>query len=111
MTPSNEFFLIFLCTIFLTRLFLYVKPIQSPTWGGFRLHHYMYGMLAVIIGLWIHSLGLYAIGFGLFVYELTYPIIGGKTHADNYSIRSLLGTTGFILLTFIFREYLVLLMV
>lgn len=109
MTPSNEFFLIFLGTILIVRLFLFLKPIASPTIGGFRIHHYMYGIVAVLVGLFIHSTILYAVGLGLYIDELAYLIIGGKTHADNYSAKSLVGTALFVSIVFVCKEYLVLL--
>jgi uncharacterized membrane protein len=110
MTPGNEFFLIFFCTVLITRVLLYFKPIPSPTVGGFRTHHYMYGIIAIAVGFFTHSIILYAIGLGLFIDELAYLIIRGKTHADNYSTRSLCGTLGFVFLVFIFREYFIFLM-
>ena len=105
MISDNEFFLIFLGTIIVVRLFLLLKPIPSPTVGGFRIHHYMYGLVAMFVGLLLHTAIIYAIGLGLFVDELTYLIIGGKTHADNYSIKSIVGTLVFILVVLIFRKY------
>lgn len=107
MTQPNEFFLIFFLTIIAVRVFLFLKPIPSPTVEGFRVHHYMYGVVLVVIGLLVHSIVVYAIGFGLFIDELTYLLIGGKTHTDNYSVKSLVGTGICIILVFIFREYLI----
>lgn len=89
------------------RLFLFLHPIPAPTIGKFRTHHYMFGILGVILGLITGSLVIYAIGLGLFVDELTYLLMGGKTHADNYSKISLMGTLFFIILVFIFRNNLV----
>lgn len=108
MTTASQFFAIFLSTIVITRLFLFVKPISSPTISGFRIHHYMYGIIAIVIGLFIHSILLYAIGLGLFVDELAYLIIGGKDHKDNYSKASLFGTLIFVIVVYILRDYIVL---
>jgi hypothetical protein len=104
---STYFFFIFLITIFATRLFLFLRPIPAPTIGKFRTHHYMFGLLGMVVGLFTHSVLISAIGLGLFVDELTYILIGGKTHADNYSKISLLGTLFFIVLVFIFRNNLI----
>ncbi len=101
------FFFTFLITILATRLFLFLRPIPAPTIGKFRTHHYMFGLLGIVVGLLIHSVLVFAIGLGLFVDELTYILIGGKTHADNYSKISLLGTLFFIVLVFIFRNNLI----
>jgi hypothetical protein len=103
---TSYFFLIFALTVVLTRLVIYIKPIASPTVGGFRIHHYMYGIVGIIAGLLLHSILIYAIGLGLFVDELTYLLIRGKDHKDNYSKISLLGTAIFVLLVFLFKNYL-----
>ena len=107
MASADQFFLIFLCTILITRIFLFYKPISSPTIGNFRMHHYMYGIAAIIIGLIMNSIVIYAIGLGLFIDELTYLLIKGKTHADNYSAKSLIGTLFFIVIICVLRNHLV----
>ncbi len=109
MPHADQFFYIFLATVLITRVFLFIKPTASPTVKGFRLHHYMYGIVLVVIGLMFHSLATYAIGLGLFVDEVSYLVIKGKTHKDNYSTKSILGTLALVLLVFICRKYLVLL--
>ena len=103
---ANQFFLIFLATILITRIVVYLRPVPSPTIGNFRLHHYMYGIVLIVIGLIASFMPIYAVGFGLFIDELTYLIIGGKTHEDNYSKKSLVGTLFFIILAFFFRDYI-----
>jgi len=102
----DYFFLVFLATIVITRVFLLLSPTPAPTIGNVRIHHYMYGLIAIMIAFVIHSLILYAIGLGLFVDELTYLIIGGKTHKDNYSAISLSGTLILIVAVFFLRNWL-----
>ena len=104
MNVNNYFFLIFFLTVIVTRLLLYLKPLPSPTIKGFRLHHYMFGVVLIPVAILLNTLELYAVGFGLFMDELTYLLIGGKNHRDNYSISSLVGTVLFVILVFIFRE-------
>lgn len=104
---SNNFFLIFAITIVATRLIIFFHPIPAPTIGKFRIHHYMYGLIAIAIGLTFQSIMLYAIGMGLFVDELTYLLMRGKTHKDNYSKISLLGTLILVTIVFIFKNYFV----
>src|SRR3989344_7468581 len=103
MTIGNQFFLIFLSTILITRLFLYFRPIPALTIKGFRTHHWMYGLIGVPIALISHSLIIYAVSWGLFVDELTYIIIQGKDHKDNYSKVSLVGTLVFIVIVFFLK--------
>lgn len=103
---DDYFFTIFLATVAITRLLIFIFPIPAPTFGKFRIHHYMYGLIGILMGIVFHSVLIYAIGFGLFVDELTYLLIGGKNHKDNYSKVSLLGTLFFVIIVFVFREYL-----
>lgn len=104
---DHIFFFVFLITIILTRIVLYFHPTSSPTFVKFRLHHYMYGIVLIIFGLIFHKLLLYGIGWGLFIDELTYLLIRGKTHADNYSTASLIGTIIFMIIIFILKSNLV----
>ena len=98
------FFIIFFITILVTRVFLYVHPTPSPTINGFRTHHYMYGLVLAPVGALVGSVTIFAVGVGLFVDELGYLLIGGKTHEENYSKASLLLLTLLIVLAYIFRE-------
>ena len=68
----------------------------------------MYGIVGILFGLIIHSVIIYAIGLGLFVDELAYLLMRGKTHEDNYSKISLLGTAVFVIIVFLFKNYLIL---
>ena len=68
----------------------------------------MYGLIGIFAGLVFHSVVLYAIGLGLFFDELTYILIRGKNHKDNYSKISLLGTLFLVVIVFIFRNYFIL---
>ena len=97
---SNYFFLIFLATVVITRIFIFIYPIPAPTFGKFRIPHYMYGLVGIFTGLAFHSILIYAIGLGLFIDELTYLLMRGKNHKDNYSTISLLGTLFFVIIVF-----------
>lgn len=83
MSEEIYFFIIFLATILITRLLLYFKPIPSPTVKGFRLHHYMYGLLLMIIGALLKSTTIYAVGLALFLDEFPYLIHESGTHGDK----------------------------
>ena len=72
----HYFFLLFLITILVTRIVLYVKAISSQTVQGFRIHHWMYGVVLVILSFIYSNIALFAIGLGLFVDELSYILIG-----------------------------------
>lgn len=105
---SNQFFVIFFATVLTTRFFIYFFPISSPTIGKFRLHHYMYGIAVALLGITFNSIVIYAIGLGLFVDELTYLLMRGKTHTDNYSVKSILGTALLCLGVYLLKDQLIL---
>lgn len=89
---SDYFVLVFVVTIVVTRVALFIHPASAPTLASLRIHHYMYGLVGIAVGLAIHSIVLYAVGAGLFVDEATLLVLGGSTHEENYSAYSLLGT-------------------
>lgn len=105
MQDSDFFGLVFVLTVAITRLGLWLRPTSSPTIKGFRLHHYMYGLALIPVGLATH-IGIYAVGMGLFIDELTYLCTKGKNHADNYSKLSLVGTAVLTTLVVLFRDAL-----
>ncbi len=107
MNLADKFFVIFFITIICVRVFILIYPISSPTIYGIRIHHYMYGIIGIPIALALGSLPVYAISIALFVDELTFILTRGKTHRDNYSYPSLVGTTLFIIIVFIFRSYII----
>ncbi len=65
----SQFFLIFLITIIVTRLFLWLTPIKGPTINGFRIHHFLYGIILMTLYVLTENIILFAIGLGLFIDE------------------------------------------
>ena len=113
LNPENILFAIFVLTILLTRIGLYVagRLVENPdeiglSIKGLRLHHYMYGLVLAPVGLFLANVPLFAVGLGLFVDEATYLVMGGSTHADNYSWISLTGTFVLVVVVFLLRKYL-----
>lgn len=106
MIIQNYFFSIFLLTIILIRFWLLIKPISSPKIKGFKLHHYMYGLLIIVFSFFVSNIILYAIGLGLFVDELPLLIkYNGKFHWKEYnSIYSRAGLVICIIIVFIFNR-------
>jgi predicted membrane channel-forming protein YqfA (hemolysin III family) len=67
----NILFLTFVLTILLSRSYLFFVPqAHSPRWKNFQVHHYMYGLLLLVISFLIKSGVLYSVGLGLFADEL-----------------------------------------
>ena len=105
---GNSFIAIFLGTIAATRVLLFIRPTPGVTIAGVRIHHYVYGLIGVPVALFLHSLPLYAVSLALVIDEVIYVLIGGKTHADNYSAISLIGVSALAFLAYLLRNVLVL---
>ena len=111
MTLYDKYFLFAIMTILLTRVSVFILNRPSPTIKNFRTHHWMYGLLFAIILFCISrfykNIYLLAICMGIFLDEIGFIIIKGKTHEDNYSPKSFMILIFFIFLLFIFRETIV----
>jgi len=111
MTLYDKYFLFTMMTIILTRVWVYLFPKSSPTIKNFRTHHWMYGLLGTIILFLISNLYtniyLLSISMGIFLDEIGFIVIRGKTHEDNYSPQSFMILMLFIVLLFMFRETIV----
>lgn len=111
MTLYDKYFLITLITIIITRVGVYVFNKPSPTIKNFRTHHWMFGLIFTIIFFLISSfytnIYLLSISVGVFMDEIGFIIIKGKSHKDNYSPESFMILMFFILLLFIFRETII----
>lgn len=111
MNLHDQFFLITMITIIITRILVYVFNKPSPTIKNFRTHHWMFGLAFVILLLCLSNfytnLYLFSISTGIFLDEIGFIILRGKTHEDNYSPKSFIILMVFILLLFIFKENIV----
>ncbi len=111
MALYDQYFLLTTITILFIRVFVYLFPKPSPTIKNFRTHHWMYGLLFTIllfcIAKFYTNLYLLSINTGLFLDEIGFIIIRGKTHEDNYSPKSFMILLFFILLLFLFRENII----
>ncbi|MBV9159835.1 MAG: hypothetical protein JO019_04535 [Candidatus Kaiserbacteria bacterium] len=67
---KDRFFVIMLATILVARIFLYIYPLHSPIIGSFHMHHYMYGLALIALGLLFRSLATYSIGWALLIDEI-----------------------------------------
>ncbi len=113
MTNGDYFFLVFLGTIAATRLFLLSK-MAGPTLKGFRLRHYMYGVVFIVFAFLIDNITVYAVGLGLLTDEIPLILVKGPGHReehwrgceDYYSPWCVAGVLILILAAYIFRDVL-----
>lgn len=111
MTLYDKYFLSTFITILITRVVVYIFNKPSPTIKNFRTHHWMFGLFFTIILFCISNfytnIYLLSISMGIFLDEIGFIIIRGKTHEDNYSPKSFMILIFFIILLFIFRENII----
>ena len=111
MNLYDKYFLFTFITILITRVVVYVFNKPSPTIKNFRTHHWMFGLFFTIILFCILSfytnIYLLSISMGIFLDEIGFIIIRGKTHEDNYSPKSFMILLFFVLLLFMFRETII----
>jgi len=67
----------------------------------------MYGLLLSLLGYSTKTAWIFGVGLELSVDELTYLLMGGKTHEDNYSKISVLGTAFFAVVILLLRSQIV----
>lgn len=104
MKKENLFFIIFMASLIVIRVFLYFYPASSPTINGFRMHHYMYGILIIIFAKLFKNTNIFAIGSALFLDELMLILTNSWTYSDYFSTISLVGTGIFSIFFFILRK-------
>ncbi|MDO8594720.1 MAG: hypothetical protein Q7R93_04390 [bacterium] len=64
------FLLIYALTIVLTRLCLWIWPSHTGKIVGFQPHHYMFGLVLMVLYLFMSKITLLAVGVGLLVDEI-----------------------------------------
>ncbi len=111
MNLYDKYYLITMLTILITRVFVYIFNKPSPTIKNFRTHHWMFGFLFTILLFCISNfytnIYLLSISMGIFLDEIGFIIIKGKTHEDNYSAKSFMILMFFLIILFIFRKDIV----
>ncbi len=111
MTLYDKFYAFTIASIIITRIWVYLFKKPSPTIKDFRTHHWMYGLLFTIILFSISSfytnIFFLSISIGIFLDEIGFIVIRGKTYEDNYSPKSFMILLFSIFLLFLFRESIV----
>lgn len=94
---STLFFILFIVTILITRLSVFLVPEVNITFVGIVIHHFWFGVVLLLCVLFIpekHSarIFLYGVGSGFFVDQLVFILLGAGTDAEYWSLPSVMGT-------------------
>jgi hypothetical protein len=108
---SEYFFFLFLLTVTVTRIVLSGKRAENSVLINnihkhFHIHHFVYGILLISLGVYYHHLMTYAVGMGLFVDEIPLLIERNWTWGGYYSKGTFLFLLVLILAVFSFRNQL-----
>lgn len=111
MSLSDQYFFFSFITILITRVVVYVFRNPCPTIKNFRTHHWMFGLIFMIVLFCISNfytnIYMISISTGIFLDEIGFILIHGKTHEDNYSPKSFMILLLFLLCFFLFREAII----
>ena len=115
MNTGDSFFFFFLGTIAVTR-FILAFPKRPKTFiAGLRIRHYLFGIIAVLVGFLVKNAMIYAIGLGLIADELILVIAKGSGLKDEqwrgcedyFTPWSVAAVFVITFLVFVFRDFLV----
>lgn len=110
---ANAFYSIFVITIILIRIGVFLFPLNKIIIGGLRINHFWIGLaFFLIVGLLAKRYNLlrmilFSIGLGIVSDELFFMIFSNRTIDDYWSIYSVSGLIIIMIIVFISRKKLV----
>ncbi len=105
MTDISQFVLIIIGAVGITRIFLLPRTRHSTKIFGYETHHYMQGIILILLGLAISNWVVGAIGIGLFIDQLPQIVTNRwRDYNEYYSWKSYVGIFIAIVFIFLFKE-------
>lgn len=110
---TNIFYLIFILTIILLRIGVFLFPTNRIMLGGLRINHFWIGVVLIIIVIILSKRYnvlraiLFPIGLGVVADELAFMILSSRTINDYWSIYSLIGVLIVAVMVFALRQKIV----
>ncbi len=106
---STFFFILFISTILITRLSVFLVPEVNITFGEIVIHHFWFGAVLLLCALFIPEkysarIFLYGVGSGLFVDQLVFILLGAGNDEEYWSLPSVLGAAVLIGMIFFIRK-------
>jgi len=109
MKKKNLFYLIFVLTIILVRLLVFLIPDVEITLGNFVVHHFWFGVLLLILGILVKRkirFWFVAIGLGLALDQLVFILLGGGRDAQYWAWPSVVSVVVLAIFVFALRKRL-----
>jgi hypothetical protein len=110
---ENIFYLIFILSIFIIRIEVFLFPSNKIIVDGLRINHFWIGVVLILIVILLSKRYdilrtiLFPIGLGIVADELTFMVLGSRTINDYWSIYSLSGVLIFTVIVFVLRKKIV----
>jgi|SRR3989344_309352 len=106
---STLFFILFVSTILVTRLSIFLIPEVDVTVVGLVIHHFWFGAILLLCALFIpenHPLRIffYGVGSGLFADQLVFMLLGAGNDREYWSLPSIFGAIVFTVVIFFIRK-------
>lgn len=112
MKKYNIFYTIFILTILVTRLEVFLFPTNKIVIDGIRINHFWIGVILILLVLFlsknynVFKMILFPVGLGTVADELFFMIFSNRTISDYWSVYSITGLVISTVIVFIFREKL-----
>jgi len=112
MKKENLFYLIFISTIILLRLGIFIFPERNLIILGFLIHHFWFGCFALAIYFLIPKkytklkITILAIGSGLIFDQLVFMLLGAGYDKEYWALPSTIGTIILAIIVFFLRKKL-----
>ena len=110
MKRSDLFGLIMILTILIIRVSILVVPEVDMKIFDIVIHHFLIGIILVLIGILIPKqkdylkIFIYAIGIGLIIDQAVFMILGAGMDKEYWALPSLIGTGVLAGIVFFFRN-------
>jgi len=112
MKRDSIFYILFVLTILVIRLEVFIFPANKIMIDGLRVNHFWIGAVLVLFSLFLLKnynalkIIIFPIGLGLVADELTFMIFSHRTSNDYWSVYSIAGLVIIMIMVFVFREKL-----
>ncbi len=109
MKRCDLFYVVFVLTILITRVLVWLVPEGDIIFGSFVVHHFWFGIVLFVIGL-IFVKGrvwFYGVGLGLIADQLVFMILGAGKDAEYWALLSVLSMVIIAAIVYLIRENLI----
>ncbi|MBS3166948.1 hypothetical protein J4403_01935 [Candidatus Woesearchaeota archaeon] len=108
MQKENLFYFVFILTVLVSRLLVYLFPNRDIILFGWVIHHFWFGLWVFLVSFLIRKkkdvLIFSAMGLGLMADEIVFMILGAGGDTEYWSKVVIFGTCVALLLIYILRK-------